>query len=95
MKFCFSDQNALDCAAHQLIYVNRSEWLAQAVEKPLGKLRNPVPMAIIAHTVTAPCATAVSLMKSKIDKNMLIKMNVDLKFVCSFVLIGIVQAQCA
>lgn len=55
-----SDPIALDCTAHKLEIVTRHEWLAQPPKKPLEKLKNPVPKAIIAHTATANCTTKVS-----------------------------------
>lgn len=52
------DLFALNCPALKVI--TRKEWLAAPPQKPLQKLTNPVPKAIIAHTATELCETQVN-----------------------------------
>ncbi|XP_050683311.1 peptidoglycan-recognition protein LC-like [Leptidea sinapis] len=37
--------------------VSRSDWLAQPVESPLDKIRQPIPWVIITHTATESCSS--------------------------------------
>nr|XP_021188042.1 peptidoglycan-recognition protein LE-like isoform X2 [Helicoverpa armigera] len=49
--------NSLLIAPDHLRIVSRTEWLAQPVEDPLDKIRQPVPWVIISHTATESCKT--------------------------------------
>lgn len=55
-----SDPIAVNCTDHQLEFVTRSDWLAEAPRKRLEQLTTPVSKAIIAHTATEYCTTKVS-----------------------------------